>query len=96
MGSQVDELPSRMKGDVAYERAMRESSDLIHRIKEAGREVDVARSLTADIWSQADNIPFLTTVYQAVQEAKTGPEIRQQHERYIPFVINGHRYLRSP
>ena len=94
MGSQVDERPSPMKGDLAYERAMNASSDLIHRIKEAGREADVARSLTADIWSQANNIPLLTTVYQAVQEAKAGPEIAKEHTRYIPILINGRGHQR--
>lgn len=98
MGTETVEAP-RMKGDVAYARAMDASSDLIHRIREAGREADVARSLTSDIWSQSRNIPFLTTVYEAVQEAKAGPEIVRDHheQRYIPIFFNGGRgHRRAP
>lgn len=80
---------TRMKGDIAYEQAMRASADLLHRIREAGRESDAAREVMADVWSQSQNIPFMTTVYQAVQEAKTGPSIARA-ARIIPvFKLNG-------
>lgn len=79
---------AQMRGDVAYDRAMDASADLLFRIREAGREADVARSVVADIWAQAQNVPFMTTVYQAVQEAKSGPEsLREQ--RYVPIRVNG-------
>jgi hypothetical protein len=87
----ADEGPQReprMKGDVAYDRAMDASADLLFRIREAGRESDVARTLITDIWTQAQNIPFMTTVYEAVQEAKAGPETMRD-KRYIPILING-------
>lgn len=97
MGSDTEERAPRMKGDVFYDKAMDASADLIHRIREAGREADVARSLTSDIWSQSENIPFLTTVYQAVQEAKAGPEIARDYQtRYIPLLINGRGHRRAP
>lgn len=82
----ADRAPRR--GDVAYYRAMDASADLIFRIREAGREVDVARSVMADVWSQAQNMPFMTTVYEAVQEAKSGPDAMRE-SRYVPIVING-------
>jgi hypothetical protein len=84
----------RSKGDIAYDQAMRASDELIYRIREAGREHDAARSVMADVWSQAKNIPFMTTVYQAVQEAKTGPEIVRE-TRFIPIKINGRGHRTS-
>lgn len=83
-----------MRGDAAYDRAMDASADLLFRIREAGREADVARSVTADIWSQAQNVPFMTTVYQAVQEAKSGPE-SMRDQRYMPILINGRAHRKQ-
>jgi hypothetical protein len=60
--------------DRAYEEAMGVSNDLIARMREAGDSTDAARAVMADIWAQNHNIPFLTTVYESVQEAKSGPE----------------------
>lgn len=81
-------VSTRTRGDIAYDRAMKASTDLLLRIKEAGREMDAARSVMADVLAQADNTPFMTTVYQAVQEAKSGPESLHSG-RYIPILING-------
>jgi len=90
MGSDNPERPTRMKGDIAYDRAMDASADLLFRIREAERETSAARSVFADIWSQASNTPFMTTVYQAVQEAKSGPETLREHSaRLTPIRING-------
>lgn len=85
---------TRTRGDIAYDRAMKASSDLLVRIKEAGREMDVARSVMADVWSQAENTPFMTTVYQAVQEAKTGPDTARD-ARFIAIAMNGRGHRRS-
>jgi hypothetical protein len=79
----------RMRGDIAYDRAMNASADLIHRIREAERETSAAREIMSDVWSQSKNVPFLTTVYQAVQEAKSGPETARD-QRLVAFKINGH------
>lgn len=95
MGANDVDRANRTKGDIAYEKAMDASADLLFRIKEAGREADVARSLMADIWTQAQNVPFLTTVYQAVQEAKSGPESIRDTTRYIPITINGRGHRRQ-
>ena len=85
---------TRTRGDIAYDRAMKASSDLLVRIRESGREMDVARSVMADIWSQAENTPFMTTVYEAVQEAKTGPDTARD-ARFAVISINGHSHRRS-
>lgn len=84
---------SRTRGDVAYQRAMDASADLLFRIREAGREADVARVVIADIWAQASNIPFMTTVYEAVQEAKAGPEALRE-SRMVPILRNGRGHRR--
>lgn len=62
------------RGDVAFREAMRESSDLITRMRDNSNCNDAARAIMADVWSQHHNVPFLTTVYEAVQEAKSGPD----------------------
>lgn len=56
--------------DAAYSRAMSASDDLIQRMHENSRSTDAARAVMADIWAQNHNVPFMTTVYEAVQEAK--------------------------
>ena len=89
MSAQDANDASRTSGDIAYQKAMEASADLIFRIREAGREADVARIVIADIWAQASNIPFMTTVYEAVQEAKTGPELMRE-SRMKPILRNGH------
>ena len=63
-----------MKGDLAYAEVMQESDDLLKRMRETSNSTDAARAVMADIWSQNHNVPFLTTVYESVQEAKSGPE----------------------
>lgn len=65
-------VPSR--GDIAYADAMRESDDLLRRMRESSGSSDAARAIMSDVWAQSHNIPFLTTVYESVQEAKSGPE----------------------
>lgn len=61
------------RGDGAYREAMRVSGDLLRRMGEHSASTDAARAVMADVWAQHRNIPFLTTVYEAVQEAKSGP-----------------------
>jgi hypothetical protein len=61
--------PSR--GDIAYAKAIASSDDLIRRMQEASRSKDAVRAVMADIWAQRHNVPFMTTVVEAVQEAKS-------------------------
>lgn len=90
-----DDAASPTRGDVAYDRAMRASDDLLERMKEAGREMDAVRAVMADILSGAQNVPFMTTVYQAVQEAKVGPDSMRESGRYVPIRINGRGHRHS-
>ncbi len=66
------------KGDGAYARAMAVTDDLLDKMREASQSTDAARSVISDVWAQAHNVPFMTTVYEAVQEAKSGPESRRE------------------
>jgi hypothetical protein len=55
----------------AYNRAMEDSGDLIDRMRGASRSNHIGRAVTADIWAWSENIPFMTTVYEAVEEMKS-------------------------
>lgn len=56
--------------DDSYARAMTVSGELLTRMREASESTDAARGVMADIWAQNHNVPFMTTVLEAVQEAK--------------------------
>lgn len=62
--------------DDSYARAMIVSQDLLARMRESSKSSDPARAVMADLWHQRHNVPFLTTVVEAVQEAKSGIEQR--------------------
>jgi len=66
------------KGESAFKSAMEAADDLLHRLRNGAEDTAAARSVLGDIWAQAHNRPFMTTVYQAVQEAKSGPEILRE------------------
>lgn len=70
------EAPAPIRGDMAYAMAMVESDDLLKRLRESSRSTDAARAVMSDIWAQNRNIPFLTTVTESVQEAKSPLEQR--------------------
>ena len=58
------------KDDSAYREAMRVSGDLLARMRDSSSSTDAARGIMADVWAQNNNIPFLTTVFEAVSEVK--------------------------
>jgi hypothetical protein len=62
------------RGDVAYNDAMRVSGDLLRRMGESSSSTDAARAIMADVWAQNHNIPFIVTVYESVQEMKSGAD----------------------
>lgn len=66
--------PLPAPGDLAFDRVMDKSDEIMRRMRECSESTDVARALMADIWFQNNNIPFLVTVFETVQEVKTGPE----------------------
>lgn len=56
----------------AYDRAMSVSDDLLSKMQDySARSTDAARAVMADIWAQNRNVPFMTTVVEAVEEAKS-------------------------
>jgi hypothetical protein len=54
--------------DHAYQQAMAASDDLIAKMRERSASPDPMRSIMADIWSQNHNVPYMTTIYESVQE----------------------------
>lgn len=66
--------------EVKYRKAMAVSEDLLTRMREASRSTDAARAVMADIWLQNHNVPFLTTVYESVQEAKSPTSQRPEDQ----------------
>lgn len=65
------DVPAPNRGDLAYTAAMIESEDLLRMLKDSADSTDAARAVMADIWAQHRNVPFLTTVTEAVQEMKS-------------------------
>ena len=66
--------PQRSGGsDAAYRAAMGVSGDLIQRMRSHSDSNDAVRGIMADVWAQHRNIPFLTSVYETVQEMKVAP-----------------------
>lgn len=63
----VTAVPTR--GDLAYASAMSKSDDLLTKMRESSSD-NAAVAVMADIWAQRRNIPFLVTVYEAVEEMK--------------------------
>lgn len=60
--------------DSAFGHAMKMSGELIHDMREASTSNDVFRAMMADIWMQRQNVPFMVTVFEAVQEMKSGTD----------------------
>lgn len=58
------------RGDAAYAQAMTVSGDLLARMQKYSHSKDAAHAVMADVWAQNRNIPFMTTVFEAVAEAK--------------------------
>jgi hypothetical protein len=65
------DTPPPNRGDMAYAAAMDESEDVLKMLRQSAQSTDAARAVMADIWAQNRNVPFLTTVTEAVQEMKS-------------------------
>lgn len=61
-------------GEVSYKQAMKVSDELLERMRETSRSTDAARAIMADVWAQNHNVPFITTVFESVEEMKSGAE----------------------
>jgi hypothetical protein len=61
-------------GEQVYQQAMTESRALREKMRECSSSTDAVRAVMADIWAQNNNVPFLVTVFEAVQEVKSGTD----------------------
>lgn len=71
-----------MRGDIAYAEVMRKSDDLLHRVNSSPPPSPSVVAVIVDIWSQRRNIPFLTTVVEAVEEGSAA--IKQRPDDWPP------------
>ncbi len=76
-------IESRHRNDVAYAKAVALTDDILFRMRKPNRDTEAARSVVADVWSQARNTPFMTTIYQTTQEM-TAPLKQQVNPPPIP------------
>jgi hypothetical protein len=51
-----------------YEQAIAESDELIQRLREAASSPHPVRCLLRDVWIFRNNIPYITTIYEANEE----------------------------
>lgn len=56
--------------DFKFDRAMAESEDLLARMAEARKSANPIQALTTALWRHRNNVAFMTTVVEAVEEAK--------------------------
>lgn len=75
--------PHPMEGDFAFAQAMEDSDDFLKKLREKSDLTKTARAIMADVLAQAHNMPFITTIYEAVQEMKSGTD---QKPRPIPLA----------
>jgi len=54
--------------DRAYNHAMAVSTDLIEKMRERSSDPSPMRAMMADIWAQNHNVPYVTSVFETVQE----------------------------
>ena len=83
----IDRILSPRRNGAAthvYNQAMGESGDLIKRMREHSISTDAARAVMADIWAQHRNIPFMTSVYETVQEMKAATATDHQQPPPLP------------
>jgi hypothetical protein len=64
------------RGNAAFKRAMEVSGDLISHLREASN--DPASTVMADIWAHHKNVPFMTTIYEAVAEMTSATDQHPQ------------------
>lgn len=59
---------SLRNSDIPYYRAVAATNDVMARMASSPRTTDAARAIMSDIWAQAHNVPFMTTLYETTQE----------------------------
>lgn len=75
-GTPASSTRTPSKGDLAYARAMNESDELIEYMRSNSSSSDPARAVMADIWRQNNNVPFMVTIVETVEELKSPIEQR--------------------
>mgnify|MGYP003386932472 CR=1 FL=1 len=75
--------PLPTKADRTYARAMAVSDDLLRKMHDYSRSNDAALAVMADVWAQNHNVPFMVTVYEAVEEAKSGATYSDSSQQRI-------------
>lgn len=66
-----------MTADEKYVAAMRESDELLADMREAEKTSDPIRSMVASLWAHRSNVPFATTLHEAVEEMRAPLEQRR-------------------
>lgn len=65
-------FPARREpSEIAYQRAMGVSDDLIRQMRESSGSHDAARAVMSDVWAQHHNVPYMTSIYQTMREMKS-------------------------
>lgn len=67
-------------GHDRYDAAMAISGELIADMRATNGSMDAVRSLVTDILQRRHNVPVVTTIYEAVQELKSGTD-QNPHDR---------------
>lgn len=68
-------FPQRGEGaGYAYWQAVRVSDDLLNHLRNPAAADEPSRSLFVVLWEKRHNIPFLTSVYETVQEMDLPPK----------------------
>ncbi len=67
--------------DGRYLHAMSLTEEVTVKMRETAASNDPVRALMADLWAQHHNVPFMTTVYEAVQEMKSATDQRPEGGR---------------
>ena len=65
-----------VNGHDRYEAAMSSSSELIGRMRAINGPHDTVRALITDILAKGQNVPFVTSIFETVQELKSGTDQR--------------------
>lgn len=78
MGRLFQRVPAN--GHDRYEAAMSASEDLIRKMRAAGSSIEAVRAVITDIWQRGHNVPFVTSIFETVQELKSGTD-QNPHDR---------------
>lgn len=65
-----------MTADDKYKLAMQESDELLAGIREAEKAPDPITAMMRSMWAHRDNVPFATTMHEAIEEMRTPLEQR--------------------